>query len=60
MELMLLKSKVYVTKKNMMQSRLFTGLHYQESLNVKIWQKYLTRKSKHGSQFYLKERWIFI
>jgi hypothetical protein len=59
MELILLK-KVRVTKKNMMQSRLFTGLRYQESLNVKVWQKYLTRKSKHGSQFYLKERWIFI
>jgi hypothetical protein len=38
----------------------FMVLRYQETLNDKTWQSYLTRKLKHGSQFYLKGRWIFI
>ena len=35
-------------------------LRYQESLNDKAWQKYLTRKLKQGSPFYLNEHWNFI
>jgi hypothetical protein len=38
----------------------FMVLHYQESLNDKAWQNYLTRKLKHGSQFYLNGHWNFI
>ena len=34
-------------------------LHYQESLNDKAWQRYLIRKLKHGSQFYLNGQWNF-
>ena len=38
----------------------FMVLHYQESLNDKAWQRYLTRKLKHGFQFYLNGHWNFI
>ena len=34
-------------------------LHYQESLNDKAWQRYLIRRLKHDSQFYLNGRWNF-
>ena len=38
----------------------FMVLHYQESLNDKAWQRYLIRKLKQGSPFYLNEHWNFI
>ena len=34
-------------------------LHYHESFIVKIWRKYLRRKLKLASQFYLNGRWNF-
>ena len=37
----------------------FMVLRYQESLNDKTWQRYLIRKLKHGSQFYLNGQWNF-
>ena len=33
----------------------FMVLRYQESLNDKVWQNYLTRKLKQGFPFYLNE-----
>ena len=47
---------------NVIQKELkqFMVLRYQESLSDKAWQRYLTRKLKHGSQFYLNGHRTFI